>query len=539
MKKNELCIDVLGTAVTIFTDEEPDYLEMLLLKYKNTIENVKKNSRLDDPLKIAVLTGFLLSHDLEKASHPEAIPDESDGEAEQLTLGILSRLDEMLETSLTVQDSFPTLAAEAGNEYEARETLNVPLDKDDKDNKVPGKLGKAGVYKLHNPVKNYDWGSPDLIPVFLGRENPSKTPWAELWMGVNPKGPSRVIIPETEETGPELNELIDKTLPFLYKVLAVLKPLSIQVHPDYEQAREGFERENLEKISMDSARRIYHDENHKPEILCALGPFAALCGLRSVLEIHTLITKLSMALGNDDMVKNTLETLLSALQSESGNPHRDFLAALFGLDPAAKKGLSHFLKSYNGLLERRFPENKNEWKLSSFFASLYPGDPWVLAPVYLNIIELAKGEAIYLPAGVPHSYIHGFALELMANSDNVIRGGLTGKHVDEAEYLKTVNFSPFKPEIMTAPLFGCHTYPTPDKDFSLSVIQGKGTPLSLDELASQGPYIALLTSGNALVKDRENDAVYPLKTGESIFIQAGKKLEFSGNFTAHIAAAYT
>ena len=539
MKKNELCIDVLGTAVTIFTDEDPVYLRTLLEKYRNTIENVKRNSGLTDPLKLAVLTGFLLSHDLEKAGTPESTEgiekNEDSGEAERLTLGMITRLDEVLDGQNWLQVAAP--------EPEYPETGPA----------VPASAGPAdfiiserAIYKLKNQVKNYDWGSPEWIPALLGLENPGKSPWAELGMGINPGAPSR-IVGESGEPGPLLSEIT--RLPFLYKLLAAAKPLSIQVHPNPDQAREGFERENQEDIPLDDPKRSYLDFNHKPEIISALSPFAALCGFRKVLDIHTLITKLYMSLGNDEILKNTFETLLFSLKGENENPYGEFLSALFGLETAAKNALSHFLKSHSVLLERKYPENRNEWKICAFFAGLYPGDPGVMAPLYLNIIELAPGQAIYFPPGILHTYIHGLGLELTADSSNVLRGGITSKYINPDELLKIAVLSEYKPEILEnpepdAPYF---EYPSPEGEFSLSVMQNSGGEnpggtnvapgAALPYPEKNGPSIIFISAGNALVKDPEDNSELHIKTGESFFVPPGKKLEISGTFTAYAAAA--
>ena len=558
---SNLRIDVLGTVITISSDEDPEYLNKLLDKYRKTIEKVQNISGLKDPLKTAVLTGFLLCDDLEKAGTTAASEKrEETGEAEKLTLGMISRLDELVsvdEAPGTLHDVREHMDAE--EEAPADESSSIaPLQAsyEEYKEKFPA------FFKLENTVKNYEWGSTEWLPALIGQRNLSRIPWAELWMGVNPAGPSRVVISaEGNNNNPSilpLSELINRekefflgketaetygTLPFLFKVIAAEKPLSIQVHPNLEQAREGFERENQAGIPLDSSKRNYKNPNHKPEIICALDPFAALCGFRELSEISVLIGNLSSGINSqetdtDRILKASLGNLVSALGAEEENPYEAFLTELFCMGNEERMALGPYIKKHMPRLERDFPEYRDEWELCSYFASLYPGDPGILAPLYLNILELNAGEAIYLPAGIFHSYIHGMGIELMADSDNVLRGGLTPKHVDPDELLRVLSFTGFKPEIIKNqnPLSSLFTYPTPSREFALSAVSCTGEePLPL---AETGPSIAIVTQGTALVTESEGGTSTIIQKGESIFIPAGKKsrLSFSGTFTAYVAS---
>ena len=525
MAKNDLRIDILGTVINITTDEDSEYLNKLLEKYRRTIENVQHLSGIKDPLQTAVLTGFLLSDDLEKARNAGQAGQkaeqcfEESAEAERLTLGMISRLD------------------------------GLKIDT----NMVPGTVYNGTVYKLENQVKNYDWGSPEWIPALLGQENPSRIPWAELWLGVNAAGPSRAIQPCESEGGsssPLLSELISLdretllgkpcaekygNLPFLFKIIAVAKPLSIQAHPSSEQALEGFNRENSEGLSLSAANRNYRDPRHKPELICALSPFAALCGFRNRLEICSILEALIQV--SDVAIKASLENLISALSQYDENPYKAFLSALFSMD---SNGMGPFIIKRQALLERNFPEYLGEWKLCSYLASLYPGeisgsaDPGILAPLFMNIIELKAGEAMYIPTGVVHAYIHGMGIELMADSDNVLRAGLTAKHIDREELSRILDFSEFKPEILKtpAPPPSRFSYPSRYEEFTLSVLKSQGEPLSYYET---GPSIILVTRGSLSISEGARPAL-EMKTGDSAFIPAGKNLGFSGNFNACAAA---
>ncbi|MCL2093236.1 MAG: mannose-6-phosphate isomerase, class I [Treponema sp.] len=523
---SNLHIDILGTDFSISTDQDAEYLAMLLEKYRGTIEKVQRLSGLKDPLKVAVLTGFLLCDDLEKAgSLPQS--GNQNSEAERLTLGMISLLDSIVPGDIAVSDVVQA----------SPEAPSGPEPK-------PPSLGQK-VFKLHNSIKNYEWGSPEWIPSLMGEKNLSRIPWAEMWMGVNPAGPSRLSTTGAEE-GPLLSDLIKEngetylgretsetyeTLPFLFKVIAAAKPLSLQVHPNLEKARLGFDRENQEGIALDAPERSYKDPNHKPEIICALEPFAALCGFRDTDEIKVLLTKLIYK--SDGPVKNSIVQILASL--EGNDPHRALLEGLFAMDENAKRALAPFIKNQLPLLEREYPEHKNEWVLSSYFAGLHPGEAAVLAPLFLNIIELAPGEALFIAPGMLHAFIHGMGMELMADSDSVIRGGLSPKYINTGELLAILDFSADKPEVLKlpSPAPRCYSYPSPATEFKLSVIHNKGEELPYPE---KGAAILFLSAGQAKLKNGEEEL--DLQTGESLFISAGLEgsLSLSGTFRAHLAA---
>jgi len=514
MAKSDLLIEVLGTNFTISAEETPEYLNMLLEKYRRTIENVKQTTGLKDPLKIAVLTGFLLCDDLQKAgSAPATVKKEEQGEAERLTQGMISKLNEIVQTAHEV------------NVYSQLLTANPP------------------VYKLKNTIKNYDWGSADWIPELLRQKNISRIPQAELWMGVNPSAPSRAELPDGE-SGPLLSELIGRekenflggeiaqkygTLPFLFKILAAEKPLSIQAHPNSRQAHDGFEKENLKGIPLDAPNRNYKDPSDKPEIICALSHFGALCGFRDAREICFLLEILSMESGG--ILKQGFERLILALKRQDGNPLKDFLSALFSMNSEWLGILCPFLKEQQEQFERDFQEYKNVWALCVYLSEFFPNDHGILAPLYLNIVELAPGEAMYIPAGILHSYIKGLGIELMTDSDNVLRGGLSSKHIDRSELLSVLEFSQFKPEIIKLPdpVPFRFMYPAPSRNFSLSLMHSSGTAVPYNE---KSPSILIVTAGCLII----NQTII-LETGESAFIPPLKSLEFSGTFTAYLASA--
>jgi mannose-6-phosphate isomerase len=534
MAKNDLFIDIFGTNITISAEEPAEYLDMLLIKYRHTIENLQRTTGLKDPLKIAVLTGFLLCDDLEKAeSASRAVKDEEQGEAERLTEGMILRLNEII-TNATEPAAEPeglgpkVRGSPPAEDVYAEETAE-----------------SLPIYKLQNSVKNYDWGSAEWIPALLRQKNISRVPQAELWMGINPSAPSRIKLPGDSQLkggGPLLSEVIDRekvallgaetagkfgTLPFLFKVLAAEKPLSIQAHPDLEQARNGFERENLNGIPPDAPERNYKDSSDKPEIICALSQFGALCGFRNAREICYLFEILSIE--SSGPLKVGFDKLISALRQQE-NPLKAFLQALFGMDSEWAEMLRPFLREKQELFGKNFPEYDDEWELCVYLTEFFPRDPGILAPLYLNIVELAPGEAMFVPAGILHSYIKGLGIELMTDSDNVLRGGLTSKHIDKAELLSVLNFSKFEPEVMTIPSPAPFRfkYPTPTENFSLSVMHGSGGTAAY---TGAGPSILIVTSGRMTINQ-----TITLDTGESAFIPSHKNLELSGAFTAYLAS---
>ena len=406
-------------------------------------------------------------------------------------------------------------------------------------------------YKLRNKVRHYDWGSPADIPRLLGMM-PDGAPWAELWIGSHSGSPSMAIMDSGETS---LAELIARdprrflgeetarrygALPFLLKLLAAEKPLSIQAHPNQEQAREGFERENRAGVPLDSPKRNYKDSNHKPEIICALTPFTGLCGFRSVDEIRDLLAVFlepaapmasappPSAVPPPVLREGFVPLTQALINREPATALRDFLAGLFDLSQPVREALTEYI------LSLKEPPPGCELKLMQNLARLYPGDPAVIAPLYLNVFRLEPGEAVFLEAGVLHAYIHGFGVELMADSDNVLRGGLTPKHIDVPELMKILVFKPFKPRIIT-PNADWFIYPAPCEEFLLTRICG---PADICLWSPGWPSICIVTEGELIIAANDRETL--VKQGESLFIPPVKNGEspFSlrGSFTLYIAS---
>ncbi len=326
---------------------------------------------------------------------------------------------------------------------------------------------------LRNPIQHYVWGSKTAIPKLLNIPNPERNPMAELWMGAHPKAPSQVCVdgrwvslieaiassPESV-LGSEVARRFDSQLPFLFKILAAAEPLSIQVHPNKQQAIEGFARENELGISLDAPHRNYRDENHKPELLCALTPFEALKGFRPVGEALALMETIAVP---------ELSPLVDGLRN---HPDMDGLKRFFRI--LMKMGKSEQARMVSRVVERAKEKARERRELYWVMelGKKYPGDVGVLSPLFLNLIYLEPGQAMFLPAGELHAYLGGTGLEIMANSDNVLRGGLTAKHVDVDELLKIVRFEPGRPEILHAQMVSEveKVYRSPAEEFELSYI---------------------------------------------------------------------
>ncbi|MHC6203446.1 mannose-6-phosphate isomerase, class I [Breznakiellaceae bacterium SP9] len=395
------------------------------------------------------------------------------------------------------------------------------------------------IYKLQNCIKNYEWGSPVWIPALLKQANPDKVPQAELWMGCHPAGPSQALVGDTLVP---LSDLLRKeatrALPYLFKVLAAAKPLSIQAHPNLEQAQAGFEAENNALIPIDDPQRNYKDANHKPELLCALGPFTAMAGFRAASEIVKRLEAIASLLPN--VLKTHCTMLLVILKAAAPQPQvlERFFTAVLNLS-AALSGeerilLGQTIMQNEAALIQAFPEYRRDWTSCAQLAAYYPDDPSIIAPLYLNCIDLNVGEALFICAGMPHAYIHGFGVELMANSDNVLRGGLTKKHIDREALSKVLDFKPCNPRVFAAPQTSSARYPSEVQEFSLFMFQSTSEHEETYMFTPEYPSIAIIIEGTALVKYGEGTIT--LTQGESAYIPASSNpIHISGLFLLYLA----
>jgi mannose-6-phosphate isomerase len=391
---------------------------------------------------------------------------------------------------------------------------------------------------LRNVVRPYSWGSRTAIAELLGGPVPAPHPQAELWLGAHPAGPSVLLHADGTQTsllealhtdpdhylGPHCARRWGSRLPFLLKVLAAEEPLSLQAHPSAQQAAEGFVREETRGIPLDASERNYSDPHHKPELICALTDFHALAGFRDPLRTVELLAELDTPL---------LAPYRAMLEAE---PNADGLRALFTTwitmpQPAAKELLPRIVDACVALLRRdgvggSFPRShgndfRSECRVILELTEAHPDDVGVLAALLLNHVVLAPGEAMYLPAGKLHTYLRGTAVEISTNSDNVLRGGLTAKHIDVPELLRVLDFSHGELLVQRGKPVGPHetAYRAPAEEFRLTRLEwvdGDTTPVWLQSPWSQ---ILLCTQGSAQLRACDGSSV-TVRRGGSVWLAA-------------------
>lgn len=396
--------------------------------------------------------------------------------------------------------------------------------------------------KITPQVQDYSWGSTRWIPEFLGLPVVEGKPWAELWYGAHPKAPSllegknidllQYLARDPEHLlGSRVVHIFGPQLPFLLKLLAAAEPLSIQCHPSRRQAEEGYQRENQLGLPLDSPQRNYKDPNHKPEILLALYPCTALCGFRTPSSIMHQFQRLTP-------IVPPLRSFFPFL--EEGNLSA-FYQAFLSLPKDTLGAWIHTCKMY---FLQRLAEVTGEDRWFCQLAERYPEDSGCFAPYYLNLVELSPGEGLFLKAGVLHAYLKGFGIELMANSDNVLRGGLTSKHMDREELLKVVLFEPEIPTVIRAfqkrieaQVGACWEaqYPVPVGEFSLSMFQADKVVEGIS-LSVSGPEILLCVEGRWEVRNESASGGILLKRGEACFLDATvSKVFLAGNAPDYVS----
>ena len=388
-----------------------------------------------------------------------------------------------------------------------------------------------GICRLKNEIQEYSWGSTTFIPELLASETPRRshgrnTPYAELWMGAHPRAPSRVSIGDREVPLPDLLQedptailgessarRFQGRLPFLFKVIAAAQPISIQAHPDSAQARDGYARENSRGIAPDAADRNFRDENHKPEIFCALTHARVLRGFRSISDIRSRMGIIDIP---------ALNRILDCLDPDSEHESlRTFFLELMGIDGETR---ARVVKT----AVMRSPSDEPEWMWVRTLARAYPEDIGALAPLFLNLISLKPREAVFVQAGELHAYLDGAGIELMANSDNVLRGGLTHKHVDVAELVKVVRFESRRAALVeilssSGDCSGStneeQTYLTPAEEFRLSEILLANTGTYCVPSARQVELL-LCVAGSGTIEEQETGHSHTFARGTSFLIPA-------------------
>ena len=386
-----------------------------------------------------------------------------------------------------------------------------------------------GLLKLDNPIQNYAWGSKTELARLQGRP-PASEPEAELWIGAHPKAPSvvtlagrqvtldRLVADRPAETLGSAADRFGATLPFLLKVLAVAEPLSIQAHPSLAQAAEGFEREQGAGIAPDAPNRNYRDRNHKPELAVAVDPYWMMSGFRPYAD---LVRHLE-AVGVPELRDATVALRRRPTERALGS----LLATALQLNDQQRDDLVSRTEKYAASQlrgEDRGSKAEAAARWVERLASSYPGDAGVLSPYLLNVVQLAPGEGIFTGAGTLHAALSGTAVELQANSDNVLRGGLTVKHVDVPELLRVGRFVPQEAAVLdpAADPNGERRYPTPAAEFALSSVALDLLPRDADTFSATvvGPEILLVLHGSATVTDQQGRSL-ECRGCEALFVPA-------------------
>lgn len=389
-------------------------------------------------------------------------------------------------------------------------------------------------FKMDNVIQDYAWGSVTSIEQLFAIPNLDQKPQAEMWMGAHANGcsvitvngeavrladfiatdPDAIIGAETQAKFAEL--------PYLFKVLAAEKALSVQVHPSKHQAEIGYAKEEKIGIARNAANRNYKDPNHKPELVFALTPYQAMNGFRELAEIVELFTTINL-----DVISDLVNTF-AANQTDAGL--RDFFEAMLSLDGKRKEA------AVNGLLA--FCHEHKDQPLFALLIDLseqYPGDIGLFVPLMLNVLTLQPGEAMFLSACTPHAYIKGTGLEIMANSDNVLRAGLTPKFMDVPELVANTEFKSMAAnELLLAPTMvaGGLDYQIPVPDFKFSVYK------QVNDIALQNTSAEILFAIDApLTVTHQNGEAVTLEKGQSVFIPAYAKA-YSAHCDGMFARAY-
>jgi mannose-6-phosphate isomerase len=419
------------------------------------------------------------------------------------------------------------------------------------------------VDRLYTTIRPYAWGSRTALAEMQGRPSPSDGPEAELWAGAHPGAPSRVVrdgrmvdlgtvlaADPAGELGPAVVAEFGAHLPYLLKVLAVAEPLSLQAHPDAEQARAGFAAEEAAGVPRDGGTRTYRDPSAKPELVCALTPFEALCGFREVDGTVRLLDHLQNTWGVAPLVPyvdrlraggaGALRDVVAALL-RLGGPARERLVAAVGeacAGAAEKPGDARLVGAApgpgaapvpgsgpgprcgpgtgDGLGDVRAEPGTGTYGRIADLAERHPGDPGVVVALLLNHVVLEPGEAIFVPAGSLHAYLRGVGVEVMANSDNVLRGGLTPKHIDTDALLGVLRFDagPVHPVRRVAEGGGLQRWAAPAREFSLCRVAVDGTV----EVDGGVPQILLCVEGE--VRATAGGAEVVLTGGVAAFVSA-------------------
>ena len=381
------------------------------------------------------------------------------------------------------------------------------------------------IYKLINTIKNYDWGQiKGLEKHFNIKSSASDSPYqAELWLGDHPDGPSQTIIQEQDQSQCiGIEQILTNPLPFLFKILTIDKPLSIQTHPNLEQAQKGFTREE-QSLPKNDPIRSYRDQNEKKEMILAYTPMDMLVGFRKNTEIKDNL-QIFLKYGFPQKIRKALEK----------NQIDIFFKSLFEIPLTQQKNIlqksldfcQKFCAKPTNVLKKKYKLYRTILKIHD----QHQGDFHCLSPLWLNLISLKPHQAVYLPARQVHSYLSGVGIEIMSNSDNVLRAGLTNKHLDIVELLQIVDFEERQPLIFEAQMIDSvkRSFCPPEFPFTLSFLDLKKEPYNLSQ--THVPAILFCSAGKlTLYNNQEEQNPLSLEKGESILLTSLEKNTTSKN----------
>ncbi len=386
-------------------------------------------------------------------------------------------------------------------------------------------------HKLLPSFQGYPWGDLSYIQKLCNLPDQIGSPLAEMWLGAHPRSSSKIIIGERAiplnmaiEADPQrhLGQAIDlyqSRLPYLFKVLAAAKPLSIQLHPDKQTASNGFKAETDAGIALDDPKRTFKDDNHKPELICALTPFTMLCGFRPFPQIMEILAAFTL--------EKPMHKAKDFIQNPDSHSLKELYHVVMHLKPMEIKQL---LDSYILCAHTADSLQKDIIDTCRALQQFFPNDVGVLAPLFFNIITLMPGEAMFLKAGMLHSYVHGVGLELMANSDNVIRGGLTDKYIDLDAFFDIADFSAFHADILSpVSCNGLAFYPSHTPEFQLGTIILDG---NITMPNRNSPHIILVLEGKICIPGlgelTQGEAAYYPASESSINMDGRAKVAIAG-----------
>ena len=392
------------------------------------------------------------------------------------------------------------------------------------------------MHKLSGTIQRYDWGTTDAIPKLLRRE-PDGVPFAEYWLGAHDLAPSQtacgslatLLRENPEALGARNLEAFGVQLPFLVKFLSAARPLSLQAHPTREQAEEGFAREDAAGVAITSRERVYCDNWPKPEILVALDTFETLNGFRDPRRTAELFAGLGVA--------DELASVIGPLTERKGAAA---LAEVF-LDVLSVDGArAHLVDVVGSAAVRHVNDDGPLGEFARTAVELdgaYPGDRGILAALLLNRVTLAPGEGYYVAPGQMHAYLRGTGIEVMATSDNVIRGGLTAKHIDVAELVRVVDFTPVEPKIVRPESIrpGVERYDTPCQEFDVWRVTAEPGQEPVRLPGSLSARIVLVVSGEVALAGDDSTT---LASGEAVFLRADEAdATLSGDGVAFVTSS--